>query len=117
MLQDYEEAKRYREHRDEFYEHMLWSIINLVVWMGTTTVPVGFLIITVLIDVSEPTRTIIRILALLGVIYSMIVARRYLDSTLAVAYRVGHFSEYEAQVNSMLDSENADPESTSSDEG
>jgi hypothetical protein len=108
---EYEEAKRYREHREEFYEFMLRSLVWMVTWTGSMILGLSTFLLVYLADLrhlSEELRLIVGSIVLLCVAVSAFMVRSWRSRALNTAYRVRNFPEYESRVKPIVDSESSD---------
>jgi hypothetical protein len=110
MRFDYAEAKQYRQHREEFYEFILESIIRLVAGVLALTTGVGAFLLLLLgifphVGISGVLYSSAAYLAALTIIFFAIGGLRYANDVMKIAYRVRHFSEYESRVKPTLESE------------
>jgi small-conductance mechanosensitive channel len=47
---DYEQAKRYRAHRDEFYEFLLESLTFMILWTGSLVLLTGITVMLLIVQ-------------------------------------------------------------------
>jgi hypothetical protein len=109
--QEYERVKRYLEHREDFYEFMLRSLVWIANWSVQSIVGIGAALMFLLADpqrlrIPEGVRQALFTITVVTSAVCLLMARVWWRRALDMAFRVRHFSEYESRVKSVLDSEN-----------
>jgi hypothetical protein len=107
VRQNYEEARRYREDRKEFYGYMLKSIASLVGLIFPLILSVSAFLYAVTLDAkhaSETNQIIGEGISVVMITIAAVLGYRKLDRMLSVAYRVSHFLEYESRIKPDLES-------------
>jgi hypothetical protein len=109
MRRDYEEVKRYREHRDELHEFLLMALITMINWTVAFVAVMGITVMALLIDTRGFSPAIVRLRwfalwTIMPLVPVCILILEYLGRRARdMAYRVRHFSEYESRVKSVLE--------------
>jgi hypothetical protein len=109
MRRDYEQARWYTEHRNEFNQFLLRSLIWMVYWTSVQIPAVGAAFILLLAGHERLGPKVVLEVALflvisVGVLSSLQISR-WLYRAIFTEYRVRSFPEYESKVRSTLEAQ------------